>query len=51
MDNLQERMIKERLGALADILGQIGHEFKLSWSDSEGNIWAFNIKKEQTDDR
>ena len=46
MDKMQQRMIEERLGALADILKEIGHEFELNWTDSDGNIWGFNIKME-----
>ena len=46
MTPMQERMIQERLGALSDILKDIGCKFDLTWADSEGNIWNFNIMTE-----
>lgn len=50
MTPMQERMIQERLGALADILKDIGYKFDLAWADSDGNIWHFNIMTEAEKD-
>lgn len=53
MNELQRRMIEERLTPLLDICHQIGPWFDLNWLDSKGNHWnvKISLQQEKSDDR
>ncbi len=46
MNDIQKRMIEERLSALADLFAQIGPEFDLEATDSDGGVWRFQVELE-----
>lgn len=45
MDDLQQRMIGERLSQLLAVVNQIGPELMGNWVDTEGNEWFFKFER------